>query len=89
MSTNQLKLGVPKGSLESATIQLFAQAGWMISPKSRNYFPTIDDLDISCALVRSQEMATYVANGTLDLGLTGMDWVLETRADVDVVCDLV
>ncbi len=73
----QLKLGIPKGSLESATISLFKQAGWNISPRSRNYFPSIDDADISCALVRSQEMAPYVANGTLDLGLTGHDWILE------------
>ena len=64
---NQLKLGVPKGSLEDATIALFRQAGWHIQPRSRNYFPTIDDPEISCALVRSQEMATYVAKGVLDV----------------------
>ena len=74
---NQLKLGVPKGSLEQATISLFKQAGWNIRSGSRNYFPSIDDPEISCALVRSQEMATYVAKGTLDLGLTGLDWILE------------
>ena len=85
----QLKLGIPKGSLESSTISLFAQAGWKISPHSRNYFPSIDDPEISCALVRSQEMAPYVANGTLDLGLTGLDWILETGADVEEICDLV
>ena len=85
----QLKLGIPKGSLEDATIRLFAQAGWTISPASRNYFPSINDPEISCALVRSQEMATYVASGTLDLGLTGQDWILETGADVEVVCDLI
>jgi len=85
----QLKLGLPKGSLEQATQKLFAQAGWTISPKSRNYFPYIDDPEIGCALVRSQEMATYVSNGTLDLGLTGLDWIQETGADVEVVCDLV
>ena len=85
----QLKLGIPKGSLEAATVKLFAQAGWTISPQTRNYFPSIDDPEISCALVRSQEMATYVADGTLDLGLTGLDWILETGADVEVVCDLV
>ncbi|MDH3281200.1 MAG: ATP phosphoribosyltransferase [Gammaproteobacteria bacterium] len=85
----KLKLGIPKGSLESATIGLFAQAGWNIRARSRNYFPSIDDPDITCALVRSQEMATYVANGTLDLGLTGLDWILETGADVEEVCDLV
>jgi ATP phosphoribosyltransferase len=85
----QLKLGLPKGSLEQATQKLFSQAGWTIAPKSRNYFPYIDDTEISCALVRSQEMGTYVANGTLDLGLTGLDWILETGAEVEVVCDLV
>jgi ATP phosphoribosyltransferase len=84
-----LKLGIPKGSLEAATIELFAQAGWTISPRARNYFPGIDDPDIGCALVRSQEMGPYVARGTLDAGLTGIDWVLETEADVETVADLV
>jgi len=86
---DKLKLGIPKGSLEEATIKLFDQAGWHITLHSRNYFPTIDDPEISCALVRSQEMARYVADGTLDLGLTGLDWILENQADVAVVCDLV
>jgi ATP phosphoribosyltransferase len=81
---SQLKLGIPKGSLESATLSLFKQAGWNISPRSRNYFPSIDDADISCALVRSQEMAPYVANGTIDLGLTGHDWILETESETEV-----
>ena len=85
----QLKLGIPKGSLEGSTIELFAQAGWTISPRSRNYFPAIDDPEITCALVRSQEMGPYVAAGTLDAGLTGIDWVMETEADVEVVDDLV
>lgn len=85
----KLKLGVPKGSLEAATINLFAQAGWDISAHSRNYFPSINDPELSCALVRSQEMGPYVANGTLDLGLTGLDWILETGADVEKICDLV
>jgi ATP phosphoribosyltransferase len=85
----QLKLGVPKGSLEAATISLFAQAGWDIKPRSRNYFPDIDDPEIQCALVRSQEMAPYVENGTLDLGLTGHDWILETNAEVEEICELV
>jgi ATP phosphoribosyltransferase len=85
----KLKLGIPKGSLEEATVELFAHAGWTISPRSRNYFPAIDDPEISCALVRSQEMGPYVAGGTLDAGLTGRDWVLETAADVETVCDLV
>jgi ATP phosphoribosyltransferase len=85
----KLKLGIPKGSLEAATVELFAHAGWMIAPRARNYFPSIDDPDLSCALVRSQEMGPYVAGGTLDAGLTGIDWVLETEADVETVCDLV
>ena len=86
---SQIKLGIPKGSLEQATIQLFAQAGWDIRASSRNYFPTIDDPEIRCALVRAQEMGTYVASGVLDLGLTGLDWILETGADVEEVCELV
>ncbi|MCP3867784.1 MAG: ATP phosphoribosyltransferase [Gammaproteobacteria bacterium] len=85
----KLKLGIPKGSLESSTISLFKQAGWNITPRSRNYFPSINDADIQCALVRSQEMAPYVANGTLDLGLTGHDWILETESDVEEICELV
>lgn len=86
---NVLKLGVPKGSLEKATNELFAQAGWTIRPRSRNYFPEINDPELTCALMRSQEMATYVGNGALDLGLTGLDWILETGADVEEICDLV
>jgi len=86
---SQLKLGVPKGSLEKSTISLFAQAGWDIQLRSRNYFPSINDPEINCALVRSQEMGPYVANGTLDLGLTGHDWILETEADVVEICELV
>ena len=85
----QLKLGVPKGSLEEATIALFRQAGWQIQPRSRNYFPTIDDPEISCALVRSQEMATYVSKGVLDVGLTGLDRILDSGAQVEEVCDLI
>ncbi len=85
----QLKLGIPKGSLEASTLSLFAQAGWKISPRSRNYYPDINDPDISCALIRSQEMAPYVANGTIDLGLTGLDWIMETEADVVEICKLV
>ncbi len=85
----QLKLGIPKGSLEKSTISLFAQAGWDIQIHSRNYFPSVNDKEISCALVRSQEMAPYVANGTLDLGLTGHDWILETESDVEEICELV
>ena len=87
--TKLLKLGIPKGSLESATLDLFAQAGWNINPRSRNYFPSINDSEISCTLVRSQEMGPYVANATLDVGLTGQDWIEETGADVEVVTELV
>ncbi len=84
----KIKLGIPKGSLEEATIGLFRQAGWTISPRSRNYYPEVDDPQIACALVRAQEMAPYVANGTLDLGLTGLDWILETQAEVREICTL-
>jgi len=87
--SNNLKLGIPKGSLEKATLELFSHAGWNINTRSRNYFPSIDDDEISCSLVRSQEMGPYVANGTLDIGLTGQDWIAETGADVEVVTDLV
>ncbi|MBF0262411.1 MAG: ATP phosphoribosyltransferase [Magnetococcales bacterium] len=80
----RLKLGLPKGSLEQATIQLFAQAGWTISTSSRNYFPGIDDPEIVCSLVRPQEMARYVADGTLDMGLTGLDWILEWECEEKV-----
>ncbi len=76
-STPQLKLGIPKGSLEKATVELFAQAGWAISINSRNYFPTIDDPTLVCKLMRPQEMALYVADGTLDAALTGWDWIIE------------
>nr|VFK12608.1 MAG: ATP phosphoribosyltransferase (homohexameric) [Candidatus Kentron sp. LFY] len=89
ITLEQLRIGIPKGSLESATIALFEQAGWFITTRSRNYFPDINDAEISCALVRSQEMALYVENGTLDLGLTGHDWILETEADVMEVRELV
>jgi ATP phosphoribosyltransferase len=85
----QLKLGIPKGSLEKATIELFQNAGWKINVSSRNYFPSIDDDDISCSLVRAQEMAHYIENGVLDLGLTGIDWILENNADVKIISDLV
>ena len=85
----KLKLGIPKGSLEKSTIDLFAKAGWRISYNNRSYFPDIDDEDISCALLRAQEMSRYVEDGTLDLGLTGMDWILENGSDVVIVQDLV
>ena len=86
---SQLKLGIPKGSLENATVELFDQAGWKISSRTRNYFPTIDDPELTCTLVRSQEMGRYVASGTLDAGLCGTDWIAETNADVEVVSDLI
>ncbi|HSO81260.1 ATP phosphoribosyltransferase [Thiocapsa sp.] len=83
-----LKLGIPKGSLEEATIELFAQAGWNITAHARNYYPDIDDPDIRCALIRAQEMAPYVERGALDLGLTGLDWILESQAEVEQICTL-
>jgi ATP phosphoribosyltransferase len=89
VSDRKLKLGIPKGSLEQATIELFAKAGWRIGTSSRNYFPTIDDPELTCALVRAQEMARYVESGVLDVGLTGLDWVLESRARVEMISDLV
>jgi ATP phosphoribosyltransferase len=86
---NKLKLGIPKGSLESSTIDLFKRAGWQISYDSRSYFPEIDDEEISCALVRAQEMSRYVEDGTLDLGLTGRDWIVENESNITVVEELV
>jgi ATP phosphoribosyltransferase len=84
-----LKLGIPKGSLENATIELFRKSGWKISVSSRSYFPTVDDEEIRCTLVRAQEMSRFVEMGTLDTGLTGKDWVLENGSDIVVVQDLV
>ncbi|GAB6062076.1 ATP phosphoribosyltransferase [Deferrisoma palaeochoriense] len=84
-----LKLGIPKGSLEDATIDLFGRAGWKIRKSSRNYFPTVDDPELRLSLVRAQEMSRYVADGVLDAGLTGRDWILENGSDVVTVCDLV
>lgn len=78
--TQKLRLGIPKGSLQDATVQLFARAGYTIYASSRSYFPTIDDPDIECMLIRAQEMARYVADGVLDAGLTGLDWVAEHQA---------
>ncbi len=85
---NKLKLGIPKGSLQDATIALFAQAGWNIYASGRSYFPSIDDPEIECMLVRAQEMARYVEHGALDAGLTGNDWVLENESDVERVTSL-
>jgi len=86
---NILKLGIPKGSLENNTVDLFKKAGWRISYDSRSYFPDIDDPEISCTLVRAQEMSRYIEDGHLDLGLTGIDWILENESDVVPVQDLI
>ena len=84
-----LKLGIPKGSLENATIDLFRRAGFQITVNSRSYFPAIDDPNIECMLIRAQEMARYVEDGVLDAGLTGLDWIAETGANVYPITDLV
>ena len=84
-----LKLGIPKGSLETATIDLFRRAGFNIATSSRSYYPAIDDPDLECMLIRAQEMARYVEDGVLDAGLTGRDWVEENEANVVTVVDLV
>src|SRR5690606_14734827 len=88
MSENVLKLGIPAGSLQEATAELFRKAGYNIKFSSRSYFPTIDDDEIECLLIRAQEMARYVEQGILDAGITGHDWVQETQADVHEVCEL-
>ncbi|MCD6388504.1 MAG: ATP phosphoribosyltransferase [Desulfobulbaceae bacterium] len=85
----QLKLGIPKGSLEKATIELFAKAGWHIKLSSRNYFPEVDDPELSCSICRPQEMSRYIEDGILDAGITGKDWTLENESDVVVVEDLI
>jgi len=85
----KLKLGLPKGSLQNATIELFKRSGWKINVSSRSYFPDINDEDLDCALCRAQEMSRYVENGTFDAGLTGKDWIAENNSDVHVVSDLV
>jgi ATP phosphoribosyltransferase len=85
----KLKLGIPKGSLEHATIELFKRAGYSITTSTRSYFPAIDDPEIECMLIRAQEMARYVEDGILDAGLTGLDWVSEVNADVATVVDLI
>jgi ATP phosphoribosyltransferase len=83
-----LRLGIPKGSLQDATVALFAKAGWRISINSRSYFPGVDDPEINCMLVRAQEMARYIETGALDAGITGRDWVQETGADAAEICEL-
>ncbi|MBI5590551.1 MAG: ATP phosphoribosyltransferase [Deltaproteobacteria bacterium] len=84
-----LKLGIPKGSLQNATVELFRRSGWKIDVNGRSYFPEINDDNIECALCRAQEMSRYVENGTMDAGLTGKDWIAENRSNVHVVADLV
>ncbi len=84
----KLKLGIPKGSLQDATIALFEAAGWRIFANGRSYFPQVDDVELECMLVRAQEMARYVEHGALDAGLTGNDWVLENESDVERVTSL-
>jgi ATP phosphoribosyltransferase len=85
---NVLKLGIPKGSLQDATIEIFKNCGWKISVNSRSYFPEINDQSISCSICRAQEMSRYVEAGTLDVGLTGLDWTLENESKVVVAADL-
>jgi ATP phosphoribosyltransferase len=85
---NRLKLGIPKGSLQDATIALFERAGWRIFSNGRSYFPTVDDNELECMLIRAQEMARYVDKGVLDAGLTGIDWVVESGRDVASITSL-
>jgi len=85
----KLNLGIPKGSLESATVDLFRRAGFQITVSSRSYFPAVDDPEIECMLIRAQEMARYVEDGVLDAGLTGHDWVIENDTQVHTVADLI
>jgi ATP phosphoribosyltransferase len=85
----KLKLGIPKGSLENATIELFRRAGYNITSTARSYFPAVDDAEIECMLIRAQEMARYVEDGVLDAGLTGRDWIEESGSDVVAVADLI
>jgi len=87
--TTLLKLGIPKGSLQNATIDLFKRSGWKINVNGRSYFPEINDDTIECTLCRAQEMSRHVENGTLDAGLTGKDWIAENKSDVHVITDLV
>jgi ATP phosphoribosyltransferase len=86
---NELKLGLPKGSLEVATLELFKKSGWKISTSSRSYFPSVDDETLRCSLARPQEMSRYVEMGTLDAAITGKDWVYENQSDVVVVAEMV
>jgi len=85
----QLRMGIPKGSLESATIELLRRSGWRLSVGSRSYFPNVDDEELSCRLIRAQEMSWHVEGGAVDLGITGIDWIKENESDVVVVQDLI
>ena len=85
----ELKLGIPKGSLQEATIKIFKEAGYDIKVRERNYYPAVDDPELKCMLIRAQEMARYVEGGELDCGLTGLDWIRENRANVVEVCELI
>jgi ATP phosphoribosyltransferase len=87
--TNLLKFGIPKGSLEDATVGLFRQAGWNIAISSRSYFPGVDDEEMNCKLIRPQEMGKYVERGTIDVGIAGRDWVRENESDVVEVCEMI
>jgi ATP phosphoribosyltransferase len=87
--SNLLNLGIPKGSLENATVELFRKAGWQISISSRSYFPGVDDEEMNCKLIRPQEMGKYVERGTIDAGIAGRDWVRENDSDVIEVCEMV
>jgi ATP phosphoribosyltransferase len=89
MTQRKLRLGIPKGSLQEATVQLFANAGFNIYASGRSYFPTTDDPELECMLIRAQEMGRYVEQGVIDAGLTGVDWIVESGRDVVPVCDLV
>ncbi len=89
MPDNRLRIGLPKGSLQESTFQLFAHAGWYFNVGARAYFPTVDDPEISAVLLRAQEMPGYVADGVLDAGLTGLDWITECGAEVVEVANLV
>jgi len=86
---DKLKFGIPKGSLEKATIDLFQKAGWVIKVSTRNYFPTTDDPQLSCAIIRAQEMSRYVEEGVLDAAITGKDWILENNSEVVEVQELI
>ena len=85
----KLKLGIPKGSLQESTIKLMEKAGFKIRVEERSYFPTIDDPDIECMLIRAQEMPRYVEEGVLDTGITGKDWIMENRSDIQEAAELV